>query len=290
MKTICNNNINAKKIALGVLLLGFITVGAIVLPATQVLANVGYVKPSDARVYIEQAKKVEIPQQISKSAQTKAPEPTTFALLGSGFIGMLLTFLRRTYLFIKRIFDIAGSLIGIVLTAPIMLLAVLLIKFTSKGPILYTQVRVGKDGKNFRMYKFRTMKVDAEKETGPVWAQRNDHRLIRVGGLMRKMRIDELPQFFNVLIGNMSLIGPRPERPTFVEQLKNQVQNYEHRLAVKPGITGLAQVRHRYDETIEDVKKKVKYDIFYIKNMNFWHDVAIAFRTIAVVFTGFGAR
>ena len=134
------------------------------------------------------------------------------------------------------------------------------------------------------------MKVDAEKDTGPVWAAANDNRITPVGGFLRKMHIDELPQLFNIVRGEMSLIGPRPERPVFVEKFKEEIPNYEQRLAVKPGITGLAQVWHRYDETIEDVKKKLRYDLLYIRRMCFWADFSILLRTVRVVVSGEGAR
>ncbi|MCK5082396.1 MAG: sugar transferase, partial [Candidatus Omnitrophica bacterium] len=174
--------------------------------------------------------------------------------------------------------------------SPLLLVTAVLVKLTSKGPILYSQVRVGKKGSLFKMYKFRTMKTDAEKETGPVWATENDNRLTPIGGFLRKAHIDEIPQFINILKGEMSLIGPRPERPVFVEKFKEQIEGYEKRLAVKPGITGLAQVWHRYDETVEDVKKKLKYDLLYVKKMCFWADFGIIMRTFRVVATGEGAR
>lgn len=201
-----------------------------------------------------------------------------------------MSFLRRTYFLAKRAVDVTGAAIGLILLSPLLLITSILIKLTSKGPIFYSQVRVGKNGKHFEIYKFRTMKVDAEKGTGPVWASKNDNRLTPIGGILRKARIDEIPQFVNVLRGDMSLVGPRPERPMFVEQLKNQISGYEKRLDVKPGITGLAQVWHNYDETIEDVRKKIKYDVLYIRKACFWTDVRILLRTFKVVFTGAGAR
>ena len=191
---------------------------------------------------------------------------------------------------VKRGIDILGSVIAIVLFSPLVLLVAILVKLTSRGPILYTQTRVGVNGDEFKIYKFRTMRTDAEKDSGPVWAKANDSRLTPIGNFLRKSHIDEIPQFVNVLRGEMSIIGPRPERPIFVEQLKKQIDGYEKRLMVKPGITGLAQVWHRYDETIEDVKKKIRYDLLYIKKMCLWTDVRIMFRTVRVVLTGEGAR
>lgn len=218
------------------------------------------------------------------------PEPNTLALFGSGIFTVILTFVRKTYALTKRVTDIVGSLIAMVLLAPFFALTALLIKLVSKGPVFYTQTRVGKNGENFEIYKFRTMKVDAEKATGPVWASQNDSRLIPFGKIIRKAHIDEIPQFVNVLKGDMSIIGPRPERPIFVEKFKQEISDYGKRLDVKPGITGLAQVWHHYDDTIDDVRKKIKYDILYIKKMCFWTDVRILARTVRVVLTGAGAR
>lgn len=222
--------------------------------------------------------------------RARAPEPTTMALFGSGLLGIIISFVRRTYAFAKRIFDILASAVGIIVFSPFLVITALLVKLTSKGPILYSQVRVGKKGMLFKMYKFRTMRADAEKETGPIWAAENDSRLTPVGGFLRKTHIDEIPQFINILKGEMSLIGPRPERPVFVERFKEEIRDYEKRLHVKPGITGLAQVWHRYDETIEDVKKKLKYDLLYVKKMCLWADFSIILHTLRVVVTGEGAR
>ncbi len=222
--------------------------------------------------------------------KSRAPEPSTLALFGSGLIGIIIRFVRKTYHVAKRVIDIFLSLTAIILLFPLYLVTVLLIKGTSRGPVLFTQTRVGKDGRLFKIYKFRTMRVDAEKETGPVWAARNDPRLIPTGKIIRKAHLDEIPQFINVLKGEMSVIGPRPERPEFVERFKKEIPGYEKRLTVKPGITGLAQVWHNYDETIKDVKKKIKYDILYIKKICFWTDIQILLRTFRVVLTGEGAR
>jgi len=211
-------------------------------------------------------------------------------LFGSGILGMVVSFVRKTYCIVKRAFDIVASVFGIVLLSPLFLLTAILIKCTSHGPILFSQTRVGKDGRLFEIYKFRTMRVDAEKETGPVWAADNDSRLIPVGRFLRKAHIDEIPQFINILKGEMSLIGPRPERPVFVQKFTEEITDYQKRLAVKPGLTGLAQVWHRYDETIQDVRKKIKYDILYIKKLCLWTDLRILLRTVRVVFTGEGAR
>jgi len=224
------------------------------------------------------------------TAKARAPEPSTIALLGSGLLSMIFSFIRRTYHVTKRILDIVLSITALIVLSPLFLITALLIKLTSQGPIFYFQERVGKNGQLFKMYKFRTMRVDAEKGTGAVWAKKDDPRLIPVGGFLRKAHVDEIPQFVNVLRGEMSVVGPRPERLVFVQKLKTQIEDYERRLEVKPGITGLAQVRHRYDETLEDVKKKIKYDLLYIKKVCLWTDLTILLRTVRVVFTGEGAR
>lgn len=274
----------------------FSFIAAIAMVFTMLLASswatVTFVKPQDARVQIENTtdNNKEIPETVPKESKTRAPEPSTLILFGSGLFGMVVSFVRKTYAAIKRMFDFVGALMGLIVLSPIMLLVAALVKLTSKGPAIYSQIRCGKDGQPFRIYKFRSMRVDAEKATGAVWAAKNDNRLSPIGIFLRKSHLDELPQLFNVLKGEMSIIGPRPERPEFIGQLAKQIPDYTKRLQVKPGITGLAQVWHRYDETIEDVKKKVKYDILYIKNMCLWSDILIAIRTVRVMLTGEGAR
>lgn len=189
---------------------------------------------------------------------------------------------------VKRIMDIFVSLLILIITFPVLVLVVIAIKIDSKGPVFYKQIRVGKDGKEFKIYKFRSMYEDAEKHTGPVWAKKDDPRVTRVGKFIRKIRLDEIPQFINILRGEMSLVGPRPERPYFVELLSKEIPLYKRRLKVKPGITGWAQIKHKYDETIEDVKKKVQYDLYYIENISLRMDLKILFRTIFVVLFGKG--
>jgi exopolysaccharide biosynthesis polyprenyl glycosylphosphotransferase len=254
-------------------------------------ATVSFVKPQDsAKPVVQDSVSPAITSEATQSSRSHAPEPSTMVLIGSGLLSMVVSFFRRTYFVAKRGIDVIGSTIGLVLLSPVLILTAILIKLTSKGPIVYSQIRVGKDGKLFNIYKFRTMTVDAEKHTGPVWAAKNDNRLTPIGGFLRKSRIDEIPQFINVLMGDMSIVGPRPERPLFVDQFKAQICDYEKRLNVKPGITGMAQVWHRYDETIKDVRKKIKYDILYIKNMCFLTDIRIILRTFLVVATGAGAK
>ncbi|MCU7491565.1 MAG: sugar transferase [Ignavibacteria bacterium] len=189
---------------------------------------------------------------------------------------------------VKRLMDISISLIILLISLPVTLIISVLIKLDSPGTVLYKQKRSGLNGKEFDIYKFRSMRNDAEKSTGPVWSQKNDPRITRVGKFIRKVRIDEIPQMINVLKGEMSLVGPRPERPFFVEKLSQEIPLYKKRLKVRPGVTGWAQVKHKYDETIEDVKTKLRYDLFYIENMSLRMDFKILFRTVFVVLFGKG--
>ena len=190
--------------------------------------------------------------------------------------------------FAKRLTDIIVSLVILLAGLPLWIIVAILIKIDSPGPVIYKQERVGKDGKIFTLYKFRSMYKDAEEETGPTWTMKNDPRVTRVGKILRKLHIDEVPQFINVLKGDMSLIGPRPERPIFVEKLSKEIPLYKRRLKVKPGITGWAQVKYKYDESIEDVKKKLQYDLFYIENMSFKMDLKIFIHTIFHIISGKG--
>jgi exopolysaccharide biosynthesis polyprenyl glycosylphosphotransferase len=189
---------------------------------------------------------------------------------------------------VKRLIDIVVSLIVLVTGLPLWILIAILIKIDSRGPVIYKQERVGKDGKIFTLYKFRSMYENAEALTGPTWAMKNDPRVTRVGKILRKLHLDEIPQFVNVLKGDMSLIGPRPERPVFVEKLSKEIPLYRRRLKVKPGITGWAQVKYKYDESIEDVKKKLQYDLFYIENMSLRMDLKIIAYTILHILSGKG--
>ena len=226
-------------------------------------------------------------------------------------------FSRSIGMFVKKSIDFLGAAVGLVVLSPIFMVIALLIKLDSPGPIFYSQIRVGLNrrrknrrsakcytsadnrrrdrrrtdnfGIPFKVYKFRTMVDKAEKKCGPVWATENDPRITRVGAFLRKTRMDELPQLFNVFTGDMSLIGPRPERPMFIKDLSQQVDNYTMRLAVKPGITGLAQVENGYDSSIDSVKDKVAYDLRYINRWSLWQDIKILLKTVVVVITGKGA-
>jgi len=225
----------------------------------------------------------------------------------------LRTLLRATF---KRAVDIIGASIGLMLTSPFFIILPILIKLDSPGPVFYLQLRVGYNrrrrerraphgsslgrtsrdrrrqnlkGRPFSVIKFRTMVADAEKKCGPVWATKNDPRITRLGHFLRKTRLDEIPQFINVFLGQMSLVGPRPERPKFVEELSAQVENYNQRLQVKPGLTGLAQIENGYDSSLSSVVRKVHYDLQYIHNWSVWQDVKIMMKTVFVVITGKGA-
>ncbi|MBU5613482.1 TIGR03013 family XrtA/PEP-CTERM system glycosyltransferase [Geomonas azotofigens] len=187
----------------------------------------------------------------------------------------------------KPAMDVILSLTGLILAAPLFPFVALAIKLDSPGPLFFKQVRVGKGERNFTLYKFRSMRVDAERE-GAVWAARNDARITRVGSFLRNSRIDELPQLYNVLKGDMSFIGPRPERPEFVEDLKRDIYYYSKRHTIKPGLTGWAQVRYPYGATVQDAMEKLRYDLYYIKNLSFLLDMEILFETVKVVLFGRG--
>lgn len=179
---------------------------------------------------------------------------------------------------------------GLLLALPLMLLAALAVRFSSPGPILYRQTRVGKNGVPFTLYKFRSMYEDAEARTGAVWATKNDPRITPVGRWLRKTRLDELPQLFNVVKGDMRIAGPRPERPEFVEKLEEKIPFYRQRLCVKPGLTGWAQVSHKYTDSIEDTATKLEYDLYYIKYLAPSLDLYVIFHTIKTVLLGRGAQ
>jgi len=191
---------------------------------------------------------------------------------------------------IKRLVDIALSISFLGLGWPILLAVALAMKLDSRGPIFFRQERVGERGRTFTLLKFRTMVQNAEAHTGPVWTVEEDARITRVGGWLRKTRLDEFPQILNVLKGEMSFIGPRPERPHFVAQLQEKIPYYVQRHTIKPGITGWAQVRYHYGATIEDAEEKLQYDLYYVKNMSIFLDMLILLSSIQVVLFGKGAR
>ncbi|MBI5197225.1 MAG: TIGR03013 family PEP-CTERM/XrtA system glycosyltransferase [Nitrospirae bacterium] len=199
-------------------------------------------------------------------------------------------FKRRGMAFAKRFMDIMLAGLGLLLSSPILLVTALLIKLDSKGPVFFRQKRVGQDSRIFTLLKFRSMSLGAERESGPVWAKIQDSRTTRVGKWIRKTRIDEIPQMINVLRGEMSFVGPRPERPYFIARLRKQLPYYMLRHTVKPGITGWAQVRYPYGASVRDALEKLEYDLYYIKNMSFLFDITIVLETFKTVLFGKGAR
>ncbi len=190
----------------------------------------------------------------------------------------------------KRVFDIVSSATLLLLASPVMLIAAIAIRLDSRGPVLYKQERVGLGGESFMCIKFRSMRTDAEKDGVARWATKNDSRITRVGAFMRKTRVDELPQLFSVLRGEMSMVGPRPERPSFVAQLKEQIPYYDLRHTVKPGLTGWAQVRYAYGASLEDARKKHQFDLYYVKNNSLLLDLQVLIETVSVVLFREGAH
>ncbi len=197
---------------------------------------------------------------------------------------------RRGALAVQTLMNFVISLVGAVSLLPVMLLVAVMVKLTSRGPILYRQTRVGRNGELFTVYKFRSMRSDAESQTGAVWAQPNDPRITALGRWLRRLRLDELPQFFNVLRGEMSLVGPRPERPEFVNSLSERIPYYRQRHCVRPGITGWAQINHKYGDSVEDVITKLEYDLYYIKHVSPSLDAYILFQTVKTILLTRGAQ
>jgi len=196
----------------------------------------------------------------------------------------------RALMMYKRSISVLISLAGSVLSLPLLPFIALAIKLTSSGPVLYRQKRVGRGGSVFDCLKFRTMRADAEADSGPTWAEDNDPRITSVGRFLRLSRLDEIPQLWNVLKGDMSLVGPRPERPEFVDWLKQEIPYYYLRHTIRPGITGWAQISYKYGNTVEDAKEKLRYDLFYIKNMSPGLDLLVLFQTIKIILLGRGAK
>jgi sugar transferase (PEP-CTERM system associated) len=221
-------------------------------------------------------------ERISGKILTDGIAPSWF-IFSDGFRA------SRTTRVLKRVVDIVMAAVGLVMAAPLMLLTALAIRLDSSGPIFYRQERVGENDRLFTLCKFRSMKSDAEK-SGPIWAKSHDSRVTRVGRFIRLTRLDELPQLLNVLRGDMSFVGPRPERPYFVQQLTAQIPFYAERHAVKPGVTGWAQVRYRYGSSIEDAMEKLRYDLYYIKHLSIGFDLTIVVDTVKVILCAKGAQ
>jgi len=197
---------------------------------------------------------------------------------------------RRQIILYQTLSNTLVAAIAIVVASPFMLITALAVKLSSAGPVLYRQTRVGMDEVPFTLYKFRSMRVDAEEETGPVWAMKDDPRVTAVGRIIRKIRFDELPQLFNVLRGEMSIVGPRPERPEFLKAISEKMPYYRQRHAVRPGITGWAQINYKYGDTVQDAVAKLEYDLYYIKNMSWSLDSYIIFHTLKAMLLSRGAR
>ena len=227
--------------------------------------------------------------RTSLSEQRFSDEAADFAktqnpIKWKGENSLLRNLTRRFYATSRPVIDIVVSSICLSLALPVIIFFGIVIKLTSKGPMFYTQERVGKDGSLFEIIKLRTMVADSESENGAVWAKNNDNRVTIIGRFLRKTHLDELPQLVNVIKGEMSIIGPRPERPVFVERFKKEIPGYDKRLNVKPGITGMAQCYYKYDESIQDVCRKLRYDLTYVKNMGWLLDLKIIALTAIVSF------
>jgi sugar transferase (PEP-CTERM system associated) len=196
----------------------------------------------------------------------------------------------RVFVIYKRVASVLISLLGLLLSLPLVPFIALAVKMTSRGPVFYRQKRVGFNGTVFECYKFRTMCADAEADSGPTWAGDDDPRITPVGRFLRTGRLDEIPQLWNVLRGDMSLVGPRPERPEFVERLSREIPHYNLRHTIRPGVTGWAQIRFKYGSSVEDAKEKLRYDLFYVKNMSPGLDLLVLFETVKVILLGRGAQ
>jgi sugar transferase (PEP-CTERM system associated) len=222
-------------------------------------------------------------EKISGKIEVENLYPS-WMVFGQGF--------RRSSVFVmvRRLISIMISLLGLILAAPLIPLIILAIRLDSPGSIFYSQTRVGKAGQVFKVYKFRTMREDAEAANGPQWARNNDPRVTRVGKFLRSSRLDEIPQLWCVLKGDMAFVGPRPERPEFIEGLSKEIPYYGVRHMVRPGLTGWAQVKYKYGSTIKDAREKLQYDLYYIKNASIGLDLLIMFLTIKIVLLRRGAQ
>jgi exopolysaccharide biosynthesis polyprenyl glycosylphosphotransferase len=231
---------------------------------------------------VEVEEGIELYERVTGKVLVRALKPSDL-VFGRGYRP------RPLPLLVKRVFDVFAAAIGLAFSAPIILAAAAAIKLDSPGPVLYAQVRSGAGGRGFTLRKLRSMRTDAEL-LGAVWAAENDPRVTRVGRVLRRTRIDELPQLWNVLVGEMSLVGPRPERPEFVAMLTERIPFFRHRLCMKPGVTGHAQVRCRYGASVEDAQEKLAYDLFYIRRFSLWFDISILIDTVKVVLLRIGSR
>jgi sugar transferase (PEP-CTERM system associated) len=232
------------------------------------------VKIEDATTYLE---------KMSGKIEVENLYPS-WLVFGEGFR------LGSTLLLARRILSVIISLVGLILALPLFPLIVLAIRLDSKGPVFYTQARVGKAGRVFNVVKFRTMRQDAEAANGAQWASNGDPRITRIGRFLRSSRLDEIPQLWCVLKGDMAFVGPRPERPEFVEWLSREIPFYGVRNMVRPGLTGWAQVKYKYGSTVEDAREKLQYDLFYIKNASLGLDLLIVFQTVKTVLLRRGAQ
>ena len=223
----------------------------------------------------------------------KSPSSIVLAfpwLMSGGVVSVAIGVARANYRVFKRGYDFIIAATGLIALSPLFLIIAALVKIDSDGSVFFKQARLGRDGKLFDMWKFRTMRDNAELETGPVWAEDNDPRVTKIGLFLRKSHLDELPQLINVIFGHMSLIGPRPERPEFSTQISDSLPGFPERLRIRPGITGLAQVRYPYGASIKDAGRKLKYDLLYIRRICWLLDSQIFFWTLGRVLTGEGAR
>jgi lipopolysaccharide/colanic/teichoic acid biosynthesis glycosyltransferase len=311
MRVINQASIRAKVLIIGTRAIGRMVAEELYLKRNLGMEVIGFVSENAGRVALTYGnpKKVEIPifappslcglvvssgiDRILLAGADFGPHSSKIAItdLPPEWIALSKGFRRdRLILAAKRIIDVVVSFLGLILSVPLILLTAIAIKLESSGPLFYRQERVGENERYFTLLKFRSMTKDAEAQLGPVWAAENDPRVTRVGAIIRKLRIDEIPQMINVLRGEMSFVGPRPERPYFVATLKQNIPYYDLRHSVKPGITGWAQICYRYGDSEQDAIEKLQYDLYYIKHMSPVFDLQIIFESFKVIVFGWGAR